>query len=507
MNSTEQKNDGCGVDCHGGRNCHYVGGGDVHRLIDERDYFKERVDEMEAVMGLAKAEIEKLRQEKEEITQQKGKLEEENKSLNHRLKEMTRKIFKPRVKRHPDGDRPKRGAPVGHRGDSRHRPEITTETEIIDINPEKCDRCGGKVDGYPNTFEEHVQVDVEIKRKVIRRRYHHGYCRRCQKVVYPKRDETSKRDRIGTGARAVAGYMRHLDLTYRKTARFFKNILGIDITHPSLLNFNTEQAENGAPIYEGIKQSVRNSSSVNADETGWRNDGNPIWLWVFATKDAVLYHFDKSLGGKVVINILGEKYEGVLISDFLSVYNEIEARAKQRCLGHFLKDVKEVQERNAFPPDSVDGEFCVELKKVLKKTIEVWNKYREGTAGPEELVQTKDWVVQKMVELVQRPLEHKDAQRLRNRIIRHNEELFIFLDEPSVEPTNNRAERQLRPMVIKRKLTFGSRSDSGASNEAVIMSIVETGVLNGVEPLDIFRALSTRPLTSFVELPEPRSPP
>ena len=68
--------------------------------------------------------------------------------------------------------------------------------------------------------------------------------------------------------------------------------------------------------------------------------------------------------------------------------------------------------------------------------------------------------------LLSSPIEHEDTQRLRKRIIRHNQELFIFLDDPSVEPTNNRAERQLRPMVIMRKLTFGNRSDLGASNQA-----------------------------------------
>jgi hypothetical protein len=111
-----------------------------------------------------------------------------------------------------------------------------------------------------------------------------------------------------------------------------------------------------------------------------------------------------------------------------------------------------------------------------------------------------------MTDLLSSPIEHQDTQRLRNRIIRHNQELFIFLDDPSIEPTNNRAERQLRPMVIMRKLTFGNRSDSGASNQAAIMSIIETGVLNDVEPLDILLALSVKPLTSLVELPKARPP-
>jgi len=485
------------MECWQSNDCPYVNGGDVWRLITERDYLSQRVDEMEGVLGQAQTEIEKLQQENHQ-------LKEENKSLGHQLKQVLGKIFKPRVKPHHDGDQPKRGAPAGHRGNSRRRPEVISE--FIDIYPEKCARCGGEVKGYPNHFDEHVTEDIEIRKKVTCRRFHYGYCQRCKEVVYAKKDEIPANDRIGVQARAVGGYLRYLGLTYGKTARLFKDVFDLDLTRPSFMAFNAEQAQNGAPLYEGIKQSIRHSPSVNADETGWRVNGDNHWLWIFTNKDAALYHIDESRGGKVVSDILGERYQGVLGCDFLSAYNELAAEAKQRCLAHFLREIKKVQEKNEFPPDNDDGTFCSELKTVFKQAIAVWNRHRERTAGPDDLSQTKDWAILKMIELLLLPLEHEDTQRLRDRIIRHNRELFIFLDNPSVEPTNNRAERQLRPMVIKRKLTFGNRSDLGASNEAVVMSVVETGVLNGVEPLNIFRALSEKPLTSFVQLPTARPP-
>jgi hypothetical protein len=102
------------------------------------------------------------------------------------------------------------------------------------------------------------------------------------------------------------------------------------------LAFNTEQAQNGAPVYEGIKQSIRHSPYVNADETGWRVNGENHWLWVFTNNDAALYQIDKSRGSKVKSDILGEKYQGVLISDFYSAYNQLQARSCKRCLGHLL---------------------------------------------------------------------------------------------------------------------------------------------------------------------------
>jgi len=270
--------------------------------------------------------------------------------------------------------------------------------------------------------------------------------------------------------------------------------------------FNTEQAQNGLSVYEGIKQSIRHSPCVNADETGWRVNGQNHWLWVFTNKDAALYLIDKSRGSKVINNVLGEKYEGVLTTDFYSAYNKLEAQAKQRCLAHLLHEIKEVEEKNRLASDSIDGRFCEELKTVFRQTIDVWNEYREGTKVLQDLVKEKGQAISRLVELLLLPIKHRDTRRLRRRITKHNRELFTFLDNPVVEPTNNRAERQLRPLVIMRKVTFGNRTALGALNQAVIMSIIQTGVLNGIEPLDICQALSLKPLASFAELPRIRSP-
>ena len=297
------------MECRGGLHCPYVNGGDIHRLIGERDYLSQRLDEMERVMAAAQAEIEKLRQENDE-------LKEAKEALHHQLKQMLSRIFKPQVKPPHDANRPKGGAPCGHRGNSRRRPEEISE--LIDIYPDRCHRCGGQVNGYPNIFDEHVIEDIEIKKRVTCYRFHYGYCRDCKKLVYPKKEGIPANDRIGTEARAVGGYLRHLGLTYRKTASLFKGIFGLDLTHPSFMAFNTEQAQNGLSLYEGIKQSIHHSPCVNADETGWRVNGQNHWLWVFTNKQAALYLIDKSRGSKVVNNVLGEKYGGTLITDFYS---------------------------------------------------------------------------------------------------------------------------------------------------------------------------------------------
>ena len=177
------------MECCYGTRCPYVNGGDVSRLLVEWDYLRQRLDEMEKVMALAQAEIEKLRQENQ-------KLKEERETLRYELKQMLGKIFKPQVKPEPDVSCPRRGAPCGHRGNSRRRPEEISE--FIDIYPSKCDKCGGQIKAYEKSFDERVVEDIEIKKKVTCYRLHYGYCKQCKKVVYSKAKESIMTgDRIG----------------------------------------------------------------------------------------------------------------------------------------------------------------------------------------------------------------------------------------------------------------------------------------------------------------------
>jgi len=439
-------------ECHNGHRCPYIAGIDVFSLQKDWEYLRARVLDLETKLSRLEKEYQNLAQEKE--------------ALQYQLKQALAKIFKPRVKAKPKEDQPRRGAPIGHPGGSRKRPlEISN---YLDVYPQGCDKCGGEIQIYEKTFDEHIVEDIEVRKKTRCYRFHYGYCPRCQKIVYLKgKDKASIMPyaRIGPEARAVGGYLRYLGVPYEKVERIFKDVFDFSITHPSLFNFNAEQAQNGRPIYEALKEKARQSPWINGDEIGWRVKGEHRWLWIFTNELAILYQIDKSRGSKVVRDVLGKEYQGVLCSDFYSAYNKLAALAKQRCLGHLLNEIKKVQEKNKFVLDSNEGIFCQRLKEVLKQTIEVWNDYHQGLKNLEDLKREKELAISLIVELLLLPSEHKDIRRIRKRIIKHNQEIFTFLDNPLIEPTNNRAERQLRPNVIMRKVTFGNRSELGADAE------------------------------------------
>ena len=475
--------------------CPYLNFKPAAKVLAQRDYLNRRVDEMEKIMDLARKKIEQLREENKVLRKEKESLKEElNQAHRKRLKLNLKDEEKPKKKR---------GSPFGHRGSSRKRPKRIDE--YVDIYPAKCDRCGTKdITIYESSFEEHIIEDVQVRVKNTCYRSHYGYCQRCRKVVYPKEEvEIIPKSRIGPNARIIFSYLRYIGIPFRKVAKISKDIFGLKITHPTLLDFDSKLAENGEPIYEKIKDKVCSSSSVNVDETGWRVNGENFWLWNFVNKYVALFRIEKKRGNQVVKDTLGDEYSGILSSDFYSAYNDkVKAKSKQKCLVHLLREVKKIEERNEFNEDTQEELLCQNLKGKLKDAIRVWNEFHQEEKSIEDLKAVKEVTAQKLIEVISSPTENKDIQRLKKRLFKYESELLTFLDHPEIEPTNNRAERALRASVIMRKITFGNRSTTGARNHQVIMSILQTASLHHIEPLSIFLSLAANKEDSLMAFQE-----
>jgi len=463
--------------------CPYLNFEPAAKVLAQRDYLCTRVDEMEVIMDLATEKIEELREENKV-------LKEEKESLKQELNPTFRKKFKPK-KEEEEKPKKKRGSPFGHRGTSRKRPKRIDE--YVDIHPLECDRCKAKdITIYEESFEEHIVEDIQVRVKNTCYRSHYGYCKRCRKVVYPKEKVgIIPKSRIGPNARAISSYLRYIGIPFRKVAKISKDIFGLEITHPSLLDFDNKLAHNGEPLYEKIKDEVRSSSSVNVDETGWKVNGENFWLWNFVNGKVALFRIEEKRASEVVKDTLGEEYDGILGSDFYSAYNDkIKAKGKQKCLVHLLREIKKIEEKNEFNEDTQEELLCQKLKEAIKDAMRVWNEFQREEKSMEDLKAVKEITAQKLIEVILSPQENKDIQRLKKRIIKHEDELLTFLDYPEIEPTNNRSERALRNSVIMRKITFGNRSTTGVRNHQVIMSILQTASLHGIKPLPIFLSLA-----------------
>jgi len=216
--------------------------------------------------------------------------------------------------------------------------------------------------------------------------------------------------------------------------------------------------------FAALHEQARASSAVHADETSWWLGGHSAWLWVFTNRELTLYTIDNR-SQEVVRRILGDDYAGVLISDCLSSYDPHPGR-KSKCCAHHLKAISEAR---ALVPHSV---FLRQMRTVLKAAMALHGAQQHMPAALyRRLVGNLErW----LDELLAPSYAHPAEERLANRFRKQRPHVFTFLHVPGVAPTNNLAERQLRPAVIARKLSCGNKTEAGKHCFEVLASLAAT---------------------------------
>lgn len=225
---------------------------------------------------------------------------------------------------------------------------------------------------------------------------------------------------------------------------------------------------------------MKKSRCLNIDETGWKNNGENRWLWKFTDQDVSINQIMKGRGQKDLESVLGKIFGGRIISDFLSAYNAIEAKAKQRCLAHLLRDLKKIFKR--IPDDGQAVRFATRLKAIIQKAVDLSDRRKAGEISARQLRRAKRRLERHLDDLKLANPTHKVLRRLIQRLKRHKHELLTFLDYPGMDYHNNHAERQIRPNVLLRKIVFGNRSENGILNHNCLMSIIQTAHLKKTRP-------------------------
>ena len=177
-----------------------------------------------------------------------------------------------------------------------------------------------------------------------------------------------------------------------------------------------------------------------------------------------------------------------MVTDCYSAYNLVKAGAKQKCLAHILRNMKDLT--GLYPNDLEVIAFSVNLENILGEGLGLRKNYQKGKYTRDDLRKGKEDLEKRMAAITKVKMINKKAEALRKRLIRHRDEIFTFLAYPDiVDPTNNFSERQLRSSVISRKLSFGNKTKEGADRHAVMMSLIQTAKLQGKNPKDLLSSL------------------
>ena len=424
-------------------------------------------------------------------------LQAENQRLRGQLDEALRagkRQAAPFAKGKPSAQPKKPGRKPGKDyGPKAHRlppsPEQIDEVHEAPL-PDVCPDCGSPLD------ETHIaqQFQVEIPRKPVHRQFniHVGRCRQCRRRIQGRHPlQTS--DALGAAAAqlgpdaqaAVVELNKQGGLSHGKVVRCLDSLFGIDLSRGGSVHTVLRAASHCEPVYESIRQAVGQSPWVVPDETGWRVGGHPAWLHALVGPEATVYVIDRTRSGAVAEAILGLDYDGTMIHDGWSPYDQFEDASHQQCLNHLLRRADELE------ADATGGavRFPRRVAELLRTGLDLRDRHAAGAISTHGLAVARGRLENELAGLIWPPKTNAANERLAQHLWNHRDELFTFLRQPGLDATNWRAELAIRFGVILRKVWGGSRTWAGARAQSVLMSVWRTCWQQGFPALDVLSQL------------------
>lgn len=437
-----------------------------------------RSDELEAENGRLKGEVQTLREENAKLKDRVTELEEELRAAHRQAAPFRRR--EPLKK--PDCEKKRPGRPPGHAGEYRRRPEVIDQE--VEVPLEGCPHCQRPLLGLEKR-EQYIEEIPPVRPVCVKVTTWAGVCPKCGEVESRHPLQTSRAvgaagNHLGPRAQALAVLLSHRSgLTMSRTCQVLRDLCGLKLSRGGLAHLLQRAGHKLEPFVRDIWEQIRQSAAVFADETSWYVGRPGCWLWVFTTPQVTLYRVEASRGSDVVEETLGEDFAGMLVSDCLASYNSIDCK-KHKCIAHHLRALNEQQE--ALARRGVSSTELTMWKVLLQDVIATW-KRRDRMTPPAYALKVLQ--LQRGVEnLLARSPPEPEEVRFRDRMRRQRDHLLGCLQNPAAEPTNNRAERDLRPAVIDRKLSCGNKTEAGKRAWETLRSVVTTLEKQDLDPLD-----------------------
>jgi len=296
--------------------------------------------------------------------------------------------------------------------------------------------------------------------------------------------------RFGNGLLSLIAYLREeLRLPIRAIQGYLVTGAGLALSVGSIVEALHLLAARAEEAIGGLQEAIRAGPVLHVDETGWREDGHNGYAWTFSTPtERVFVHGGRDKG--VLTAMVGEEYPGVLVSDFYAVYTGYAGR-HQYCWAHLLRDVDELVEQHR-----QDARVRGWADGVHRLFAQAQAQAQAGAdLAPAARVAARQQCEAALAALCAPYLGVADAPQrvLCARMDKHLGELFVFVEEPDVPPTNNAAERSLRHLVTSRKISGGTRSAQGTETKMTLATLFGTWRAQGLDPLAECRALFAAP--------------
>lgn len=353
---------------------------------------------------------------------------------------------------------------------------------------EKCDNCGKDLRAarvLPSSkiriIEDIVNTPLEIQ--VIAVLQETKYCVGCRKVTTASTDLGLPKADIGLNTSVHLIYLWiSMCLPFTRIATYLSTVFGQKISTAGLSAHVIRVAKIMKPIYDEILEDVKQSSILHADETGWRVQGKNWWLWVFGSHTAAIYTIDKSRGKDVVHRMLGSFFIGVLVVDGWRAYMSLLCE-QQSCMAHLLRKIRKLYA--SFPQLRSVCAFYIKFRKILKDGERLQANREKLDAVVFERRLNK--LHQRLDALIKWKNPNEILKQIIKKVRNQRPRILTFVEHPNVPCHNNYGEYLIRIGVLKRKVSFGSKSAKGAQAYATLLSIYTTCKLRDIAFIDFMK--------------------
>jgi transposase len=386
-------------------------------------------------------------------------------------------------------DSPKRKHGRGYGHNKAERQWVAEPDEVVELKVERCPGCQCALRAAAATIVQVNQITElpEPKARVIEVRQYEVQCPDCGQSHVAEPPAGLEMDRVfGSRLEATTVYYRHQQhMSYERTQKALQELHGVELSQGAINRMMGRAGRAAQEALKPIEVAVRQSAVVNSDETGARVAGRTWWHWVFCTLTAVLHVIKPSRAATVIDTVMADSQVEVWGSDCLPAQLKAVRPKRQLCLAHQNRDLQRVIDQ--YPP----GWWARAVQILFRAAISLHHLRNQLPVQQFQTHRTRlehlcDW-------LLTRSPPQAEALKLRTRYFKHRQHLFVFLYRTDVEPTNNVAERALRPAVIHRKVTNGFRSQWGAEAYVALASVIDTAKLQDRSPFEAIQQLFPQP--------------
>ena len=382
-----------------------------------------------------------------------------------------------RKKDQDKNDKGKPGQKVGHKGLT--RPYATPDRQV-EVTMDRCPDCGTDL-GAPFRIDSKIVEEIPEPQPIIVTEYKiaHYRCPCCRKEVAAKDPGCPHEGKFGNNVIAQATLLKYEDrIPHRKIHDAMMRIFGLKISPATIFDLTRRAADAIRSEYDAILSKIRSAQILYVDETSIHVQGERHWIWTFSTPSESFFVIRKSRGMKVLMEVLTRRFKGIIVCDGWKPYARFTNRI-QRCWAHLLRESKDIAEK---------FEEAIPLHNALKELYEILTEALENDPPPEVRKTLWQLAREALRHWIMKEYSIEKVRKFIGKINNGFDYWFTFIINPGVEPTNNRAERALRPHVVLRKILGTLRNDKGTSIHERIMTTLATWGQRGLDSLQMLTA-------------------